>query len=91
MRAHLQAGLLLLSLVAGCATPRTPPAGAPRPVAADTVTSSGAAQSEALEEAYRRGSELYRAGRYAEAETFWREALVHSERERGRPCREFRV
>jgi tetratricopeptide (TPR) repeat protein len=41
------------------------------------------AQSAALRETFGRGMELYRAGRYAEAEPFWREAVGQAEREFG--------
>jgi tetratricopeptide (TPR) repeat protein len=41
------------------------------------------AQSEALQEIIRKGAELYSAGRYAEAEPLWREALERGEREFG--------
>src|SRR5215207_2957687 len=41
------------------------------------------AQSEALQKAFRKGAELYRAGRYQEAEPLWREALERGEREFG--------
>ena len=41
------------------------------------------AQSGAGLEAYRQGEALYAAGRYAEAEPRWREALVRAERELG--------
>jgi tetratricopeptide (TPR) repeat protein len=86
MRACALAGLMLASFVAGCAAPQGPAGGAAsRPaVTSPAPAAAGAsARSEALEEAYRRGSELYEAGRYADAEPFWKEALVRSERERG--------
>src|ERR671929_85641 len=44
---------------------------------------SAPAQSGALLDAYREGEALYAAGRYAEAEPPWREALARAERELG--------
>ncbi len=40
-------------------------------------------QSEALLEVYRKGSRLYEADRYAEAEPLWEETLERTERELG--------
>jgi CHAT domain-containing protein/tetratricopeptide (TPR) repeat protein len=45
--------------------------------------SSAPAQSEALNQAFSRGLELYRAGRYADAEPFWQEMVRRAEREFG--------
>ena len=86
MRACALAGLMLASFVAGCATPQGPAGGAasrPAVTSPAPAVAGASARSEALEEAYRRGGELYEAGRYAEAEPLYEPAIAIDEKALG--------